>query len=133
MSTRALVVAVALALAPGCGGGGDDEVIIIDDDPVAETVNVGFDVGEGLAELSLNELIGNDYLVQIGISATILAAINDGEIAEADLAAMLVLEPDVFDFANRIIIEHEDLDVELDSVLRFYGVGYFPSDTADAL
>jgi hypothetical protein len=81
----------------------------------------------------LNELVGNDFLVQIGMTGTILASFNDGEIAESDLAAQLVDDLEIFDFANQLIIDHEDLNFELDSVLRFYGVGYFPSDTADAI
>ena len=137
MSARSLIAVVALGLAPACGGGGGGggggTVIVDDTDPVDETVNVGLDVGAGLAELSLNELVGNDYLVQIGMTATILASHNDGEIAEADLAAQLVDDPEIFAFANQLILEHEDLNVDLDGTLRFYGVGYFPSDTADQL
>jgi hypothetical protein len=130
MSTRSLLVIVALGLAPACG---DDSVTVIIDDPVGDTVNFGFDVGAGLADRSLNELVGNDFLVQIGMTGTILASFNDGEIAESDLAAQLVDDLEIFDFANQLIIDHEDLNFELDSVLRFYGVGYFPSDTADAI
>ncbi len=132
--TRSLLAVSALALAPACGGGGGgDGTIIIDTDPVGETVADGHALGDARADQSLNELIGNDYLVQIGITATILASMNDGAIAEGDIAAQIVEGPDIFAYANDEIIDHEDANIELDGVLRFYGVGYFPSDTADSL
>lgn len=132
-ATRSLLAVVAFALAPACGGGGGggSGTVIIETDPVDDTVADGQALGDARADQSLDELIGNDYLVQIGLTATILASINDGAVAEADIAAQIVDGPDVFAFANDEIIDHEDANVELDAVLRFYGVGYFPSDTAD--
>src|SRR5690606_4983385 len=59
--------------------------------------------------------------------------LNDGEIDQAAFAVQVVASPDIFDLANRILIEHEDLNVELDDVVRFYNVAFLPSSTADTL
>lgn len=130
-ATRSLLAVVALALAPACGT--DDSGTVIVGDPVGETIAEGEARGAELADLSFDELVGNDYLVQIGMTASILASLNDGEILVADFGAQVVNDGDIFDYANEIIIDHEDANFELDSVLRIYGVGYFPSATADAL
>lgn len=128
---RFLVVALAIVMVPACD---DDDDIIIITDPVGETVDEGFARGEILAAQAAQELTPeSDFNVVIGKTATILATLNDGEIDQASFAVQVVGAPDVFDLANRILIEHEDLNQELDGVVRFYNVPYLPSSTADAL
>jgi hypothetical protein len=132
VSTRYLLVASALALAPACGGGGSSETVIIDD-PVGDTVAEGQAVGNDLADNAYGELNGDDYDIVIGKTASIVAALNDGEINQADFALDLLVADDVFQFANDLIIDHDDANFDLDSVVRLYGVGYIPSNTADTL
>jgi predicted outer membrane protein len=129
---RFLVCALALALAPACTDDDDDDVIIVED-PVGDAVAEGTARGEALADQAFDELTGNDYAIVIGKTATILATLNDGEIAQAQFAIQVVNADDVFDLANEILIDHEDANAELDSVVRFYGVPYLESSTADAL
>lgn len=132
-NTRSLIALVALAVVPACGGSDSSGTVVIVDDPVGDTVADGHARGVALADLTFDELVGNDYLVQIGMTGSILASLHDGEIAVSDFAAQVVLGDDTFDFANELIIDHEDANFELDGVMRFYGVGFFPAETADEL
>ncbi|HEY5925358.1 MAG TPA: DUF4142 domain-containing protein [Kofleriaceae bacterium] len=129
--TRSIVAALAIAIVPACTGSGT--TTIEPDDPVGDTQDEGFAKGVALADHASDELSGDDYLVIIGKTASILAALNDGEIDQASFAIQVVDADDVFQFANDLIIDHEDLNLDLDSVVRFYGVGYLPSSAADAL
>ncbi len=129
-ATRIVLAALVIALAPACS---DDDDIIIVDDPVGDTLDEGFARGDALADTAAGELTGDDFETVIGKTATILATINDGEIDQSAFAAQIVVAADVFDFANRLIIDHEDANVALDGVVRFYAVPFLPSDTADAL
>lgn len=130
--TRSLLAVLAIALAPACSTDTSNEVVITDD-PVDGTVAEGHARGDDLANHAFDELAGDDYLIQIGKTASILAALNDGEINQSVFAVQVVAESDVFDFANLLIADHEDANIELESVVRFYGVGYIPSSAADAL
>ena len=132
MSTRSLITILALALAPACASEGSGTVIV-EGDPVDDTVAEGEARGSVLADLTFDELAGNDYLAQIGMSGAILASLNDSEIVVADFAVQIVVDDDVFDFANAMIIEHDDANADLDGVVRFYGVPYLPNATADAI
>lgn len=130
VATRSLLAFVALALAPACGDSGGTVIV---DDPVGEAIAVGQATGDSLANESFDELTGDDYAIVIGKTGSILAALNDGEIAQADFAIDALIADDIFQFANELIIDHDDANIELDNVVRFYGVGYVPSSTADSL
>lgn len=130
-ATRYLLLALAVAFAPACGGSSDGDVII--DDPVGDTQDEGFARGVALADHAADELTGDDYLIVLGKTATILAALNDGEIDQSAFAVQVVGDEDVFLFANDLIIDHEDANAELDATVRFLGVPYLPSSAADAL
>jgi predicted outer membrane protein len=131
VATRSLIALVALALAPACTSDDDGDVIV--GDPVGDTQDEGFARGNALADHAADELTGDDYLIVIGKTATILATLNDGEIEQSAFAAEVVIDDDIFQFANDLIIDHDDANAELDAVVRFYGVNYLPSSAADAL
>lgn len=132
-ATRSLLaLAAVLALGSACSSDTDGTVIVTGD-PVDDTVAEGQATGDALADETFDELAGDDYLIQIGKTASILAALNDGEINQAVFAVEVVAEPDVFDFANVLIAHHDDANFELDEVVRFYGIGYIPSSAADAV
>lgn len=106
----------------------------IPDDPVGDTIDEGVARGNFIADLSSSELSGEpDEFVVIGKTASILAVLNDGEIDQASFAIQVVLEGDIFDFANALIVDHEDANIDLDAAVRYYGAGYFASSTADTL
>ena len=130
-ATRSLMVALALAVVPACAS--DDSGTVIVGDPVDDTVAEGEARGAELADITFGELTAYDYPTQIGMTAGILASLNDGEILVADFGAQVVNDGDIFDFANEIIIDHEDANFDLEAVVRLYGVGYIPSETSDAL
>jgi predicted outer membrane protein len=131
-ATRSLLIAVlAIGLAPACGGTTEGTVVV--DDPVGDTVDEGHTRGDQIAGHAAQELTGDDSLIVIGKTATILAALHDGEIAQASFAVQIVAGDAVFDFANRLIADHHEGNAELDAVVRLYGVGYVPSSAADAL
>jgi predicted outer membrane protein len=132
VATRYLVSLVALALAPACGGGGSSGTVIVDD-PVGDTVAEGQATGDGLADQTYGELNGDDYQIVIGKTGSILAALNDGEINQADFALDLIIDDDIFQFANDLIADHDDANADLDAIVRSYGIGYIPSSTADSL
>ena len=131
-ATRSLIAVLAFALAPACAGTTEGEVII-EDDPVGDTADEGYARGDALAGHAADELTGDDYAIVIGKTATILAALNDGEIDQAAFAVQIVADDDVFQFANDLIIDHEDATADLDATVRFYGIGYIPSSAADQL
>lgn len=124
--------AALLALFVTACGGGDDSTVIITD-PVDDTVAEGHARGDLLADEAFNELAGDDFLIQIGKTASILAAINDGEIIQADFAIDLIAADDVFVYANDLIADHDLLNIDLEGVVRFYGIGFIPSTAADAV
>lgn len=129
--TRTLFAAFALALAlvPAC----DDDNGVFVDDPVGDTIDQGNQRGDVLANEAHDELTQSDFDVLIGKTATILAALNDGEIDQAQFAINVVIEDDVFDLANVIISDHQAANAALDEVIRSYGVPFLPSTTADTL
>jgi len=132
MSTRSLITVIALAVAPACASDGSSTVVV-EGDPVDDTVAEGYARGGALADVAFDELVGNDYIVQIGLTGTILASMHDSEIAVADFASDLVLDDDIFAFAQDLIVDHDDANVDLDGVMRFYGAPFFPSNTADSI
>jgi predicted outer membrane protein len=130
-ATRLLLAALAIAVVPACAGSATGGVVV--DDPVGDTADEGYTRGNALADHASDELTGDDYTIVIGKTASILAVLNDGEIDQAAFAVQVVAAGDVFEFANDLIIDHEDANAELDTVVRFYGVPYLPSSAADAL
>ena len=129
--TRSLIaVALVLALAPACDDD-DDDIIVVD--PVGDTQDEGFARGSVLADQAAGELTGDDFLIVIGKTATILATLNDNEIAQSDFAAPLLDDDDVFNFANVLIADHDEANLVLDDVVRFYGINYIPSTSANSL
>jgi hypothetical protein len=132
VATRSLLAIAAVALAPACGGGGSGGTVIVDD-PVGDTIADGQATGDGLADETFDELTGDDYTIVIGKTGSILAALNDGEINQADFAIDGLIGDDIFQFANDLIADHDDANLDLDSIVRFYGIGYIPSSTADSV
>lgn len=132
-ATRYLALALALAVAPACGGGGGGGSNPPPGDPVGDTADEGYARGAAMADQAAGELTGNDYLVVIGKTASILASLNDGEINQASFAADVVVRDDIATFAGDMIVDHDDSNAELDAVIRVYGVTYLPSSVADAL
>jgi predicted outer membrane protein len=130
MSTRFLVAALAVAIAPACGS--SDNTVPIGD-PVGDTVDEGHAHGDNIAAQASGELAADDYMTVIGKTASILAALNDGEINESAFAVQILGDQDIFQFANDMIAEHEDANTQLDDVVRIYGVGYIPSQTEATL
>lgn len=130
--TRTLFAAFALALAvvPACD---DDDNGVFVNDPVGDTLDQGAARGDAIANDADDELTDTQLDVLIGKTATILAALNDGEIAQAQFALGVVQESDVADLANLIITDHQDANTALDEVVRSYGVPFLPSTTADTL
>src|SRR5262245_30725438 len=125
--TRFPIAAAVLALVPGCN---DDTIV---DDPVGETQDQGFARGTVLADQAAAELGGDDLAIVIGKTASILAVLNDGQIDQASFAVQVVGAGDIFDFANALIIDHDDANGALDAVVRFYGVPFVPSVAAESL
>jgi predicted outer membrane protein len=128
LSTSAALLAL---LVTACAT--DSTTTVIIDDPVDDTVAEGEARGEQLADEAFDELSGDDYIIQIGKTASILAAVNDGEINQADFAIGIIADDDVFAFASDLIVDHDLLNIDLDTVARFYGIGYVPSRAADSV
>lgn len=130
--TRTLFAAfaVALALVPACD---DDDNGVFVNDPVGDAIDQGDARGEVIADDADAELSSTDFDVLIGKTATILAALNDGEINQAQFAITVVVDDDVFDLANVIISDHQTANAALDEVVRSYGLPFLPSTTADTL
>jgi hypothetical protein len=132
VATRSLVLVAALALAPACVGGGEAGTVIVDD-PVGDSIAEGQATGNDLADQSFGELDGDDYTIVIGKTASILAALNDGAIDQATFALDFLFEDDIFQYANDEIADHDDANIDLDGVVRLYGIGYIASSTADSV
>jgi hypothetical protein len=132
VATRYRLAAAALALVPACSGDDSSGTVVVVD-PVGDTVAEGQVTGDGLADDAYGELNGDDFEVVIGKTASILAALNDGAIDQADFAIDLIVADDVFQYANDEIADHDDANFDLDGVVRFYGIGYLPSSAADSV
>jgi predicted outer membrane protein len=128
-ATRALLAVLVLSIAPACDD--DDDRFV--GNPAQPTLDEGFARGTLIADDAASELSGEDTLIVIGKTATILATLNDAEIAQADFAVQVVARNDVFDFGNRMIVDHADANTALDEVVRLYGAAFLPSTTADNL
>lgn len=121
---RLLLVAAFACAVPACTD--DDNVLV---DPVGVAVNDGQLRGAVLADTANAELGGADYMVVIGKTASIVAALNDGEIAQNDFARQVVFAADIAAFANRNLDDHAAANADLVDVVRIFGVGFIPSDT----
>jgi len=128
-TTRLPLVAFVLALVPACND--DNDVVVTE--PVAATTDEGFARGDNLAATANAELSSDDAPAVIGRTATILAALNTGEILQAQFAEQVVSAPDVLAYANQMIVEHSAAATGLSAVVRIYGVPFLPSTTAGML
>jgi hypothetical protein len=123
---RSLPILALVALAaPACTDNND--VILID--PVQQSVDIGEARGVALADNAFIELKGADYNIVIGKTASILAAINDGQRNQADFALQVVIAADIADFAAILFDDHDISQANLDQVVAVFGVGYIPSTT----
>lgn len=124
MSTRFVT---ALALALGLAACGSDSTTVVTGDPVGDAFEEGQAQGVQLANQIAAEFAIDDQPTIIAQSGSMIRAINDGEIETSVFAVQVVQEDDVFRFANDMIAVHEDANIELDQVIRIYGVGYLPT------
>ena len=123
MSTRIGIAALALGIA-ACGS---DSSTVVSGDPVGDVVDDGYIRGEQLASQIAAEFAINDQPTIIAQTGSMLRAMNDGEIEQAVFAVQVVQADDVFEFANMMIVHHEDANLRLDDVMRVYGVGFVPT------
>lgn len=130
MTRTLLAAALVMALVPACDDD-DDDIIVVD--PVSDTQDEGFARGDALAGQAADELTGDDFLIVIGKTATILATLNDNEIAQSSFVLQISDDLATLDFANILITDHDDANQVLDEVVRFYGVNFIPSVAADQL
>ena len=122
---RFCAIAVACCVA-ACS----DNNNVIPTNVVADTIDAGHARGDVIAVHASNELAGDDYLIVIGKTASILSAFNDGELAQSDFAAQVVSSEGVDQFANHLVVSYDDANAALAPVLRVYGVSFLPSSTA---
>lgn len=113
--------ALAVGLA-ACGSGSTTTVVT--DDPVGDAVADGHALGVALANQIAVEFAIDDQPTIIAQTGSMLRALNDGEIETSAFAIQVLLEDDVFRYANAMIATHEDANIELDQVMRIYGVPY---------
>jgi predicted outer membrane protein len=130
---RAPLAAVVCALAGTAACQDTSNQRVVTTDPVMETVADGHVRGNALATHAFDELAGNDYQIRVGKTASILGALNDGEILQATFVVDRLTQSYALDLANLLIGEHVDANRRLDEVVRAYGTGYIPSTAADAL
>lgn len=125
-ATRPFLMAALVALAaPACTTSTDRTIV----GPVQDSINTGHARGVALAATASVELSGEDYTVVIGKTGSILAAINDGEVDQANFALQVVLATDIADFAGSLVDDHALSNKDLDDVVSGFGVGFIPSTT----
>lgn len=122
MSTR-----FGIALALGLAACGSDSTTVVTGDPVGDAVDEGEAQGVQLANQIAAEFAINDQPTVIEQTGSMIRAINDGEIETSAFAVQVLQEDDMFQFANDMIVVHEDANFDLDGVMRIYGVGYLPT------
>ena len=127
---RHLLALVAMVHVAACVDDNDPSVEI---DPVVDTIGEGEMRGTALAQQSREELDGNAFDVTLGMTASILAALNDSRVQEAVFATNVVFADDTFDLAEELLDDHVEANVKLDNVVRSYGIPYLPSATADGV
>jgi predicted outer membrane protein len=123
-----MIAALAACVAPACSDDDDDdEVIVID--PVQQATDDGFARGTALADTAFAEISGQDYATVIGQTASIVAAMNDGVIDQADFALQIAVATDIAAFANVLASDHEIQNANLEVVVDIFGVPFAPSLT----
>ena len=130
VANRLLLVALAITLVPACD---DDDDFVVVGDPVGDALDEGAARGTVLAADAQDELTHDDFAIVIGKTATILGTLNDNEIAQSTFAIEVVDDDDIADFADRLIVDHQDANAVLDDVVSGYGVPFIESTAADEL
>jgi predicted outer membrane protein len=105
----------------------DDSTTVVTGDPVGDAVDDGHAHGVELANQIAAEFSIDDQPTVIAQTGAMLRALNDGEIETSAFAVQVLIEDDIFRFANDMIATHEDANIELDQVMRIYGVGFVPT------
>lgn len=127
---RCELALIALVCAAACA---EDHDPMVDIDPVAEIMDEGVVRGASLASLINDELADASLDETIGVSATVLAAINDSRIQEAVFASNVVFGEETFELAEEITIDHQDANARLAQVVSAYGVPLLPSATVNVV
>ncbi|NVB77430.1 MAG: DUF4142 domain-containing protein [Kofleriaceae bacterium] len=126
-TARILIAALVACVAPACSDDDDEGVIVVD--PVQDATEDGFARGTALADSAFAEISGNDYATIIGQTASIIVAMNDGVIEQADFALQVAVSVDVAAFANVLASEHEFQNANVDAIIEVSGVPFVPSQT----
>lgn len=116
LTSLASVLLLAIA-APACS----DEVV--DEDEIDVAVDDGNDRGSSLEEDADDELGDADELDQMAMAAGILLAIDNGEIAHAQLAIDVDTTGDIqmFDFASEMISIHTEHAAQIEALAAAHG------------
>lgn len=125
-TARLMLAALAVCAVPACNDDNDDIVLV---DPVQDATDAGFARGNVLADTAFAELSGQDYATIIGQTASVVAAMNDGVIDQADFAAQVVIANDIAAFANLLASDHDIQNANLDTVVAIFGVPFVSSQT----
>lgn len=126
-TTRIMIAALVACVAAACSDDDDDDVIVVD--PVQQATDDGFARGTVLANTAFAEIAGQDYETVIGQTASIVAALNDGVIEQADFALQVAVANDIAALANVLASEHAIQNANLEGVVDIFGVPFAPSQT----
>lgn len=119
-------IGLAIALVFAVGACDDDSSIV--GGPAADAEAAGTDVGNDIADQVDDEFSDNDDLTLVGQTGSILRALNDGEIAQADLALKTLARVETETYASDLIAAHTQANADVQGVLRAYGVGFISTD-----
>jgi predicted outer membrane protein len=121
-------VLALVASLPACSD--DDDGFF--DDADAAAVDGDFLGSEHAREIDV-DFAGDVDEIIVGKSAAIMTAINDNEIATAELALDTAIDPIVLGYAQLMIQEHEDNQLVLDNLLLDFDIDILDNPVSDAL
>jgi predicted outer membrane protein len=120
---------LCIAIAGGCADATDNDTGSSADsanhshgDLQAKAIELGNTRGRGLVALARGELLFSSNADWLAKTFAIMAALNAGEIAQAELILSVTTDPEVRDLASEIKTDHEANEVMLEQLMQAHGV-----------
>jgi len=115
--------------AAACGSSNDDANRRINDTQIV----AGAAHGADLSNQFVTDTSGNDAATVNGKIGGVVRAINQGEVAEGNFMLTIAVLGPIIDFANLMISDHTDAQLQITLVMRDIGTGFITTATSTSL
>lgn len=120
---------LALALVAACSG--DDDVASTNDPETQAQIQAGEDRGDVMIAQLTDDLSGATDADAIGTTASVGETLNDGIVAQAQIALDRTSDPDVRDFAETLLSDHAANTDAIQSLLADRGISAIDNSISD--